>query len=98
VSANFEPAPLRKLEVSLTGQGAVSSEPAAISCASGTCSEEFAENLPVVLTATPAPHNAVAGWSGCDSVPRANVCDVTMSEAKAVSVNFAPIPQLALSV
>ncbi len=98
VSANFEPAPLHKLEVSVAGQGSVSSEPAGISCSSGTCAEEFAENLPVVLTAAPAAHNEVAQWSGCDSVPQADVCDVTMSAAKAVSVAFASIPQLSLSV
>ena len=100
VTANFEPAPLKKLslEVSGSGSGSVSSEPGAIDCASGTCSEEFAEGLPVVLTAHPSPHNEVAKWSGCDSEPSPDVCDVTMSAAKAVNVEFTPIPQLPLGL
>ncbi len=76
----------------------MTSEPAAISCDSGTCSEEFAAGAPVVLTATPAAHNKVASWGGCDSTPQPDVCEVTMSGAKAVSVTFVPTPQPSLSV
>ena len=73
----------------------MTSEPAAISLELGDCSEEFAAGDPVVLTATPAPHNEVASWGGCDSMPQADVCEVTMSGAKAVSVTFAPLPSSA---
>ena len=62
------------------------------------CAEEFSGNRPVALTASPVTHHELIGWSGCDSVPSPSECKVTMSQAKVVSVTFAPIPQLSLSV
>jgi hypothetical protein len=97
VQAAFERPTQKTLEVSLGGQGSVTSEPAGIACP-GHCTEEFAEGRTISLQATPAPHHRIANWSGCDSMPQADFCDVTMSEAKAVAVSFEPIPQLSLSV
>jgi hypothetical protein len=75
----------------------VVSEPVGISCP-GHCSEEFAEGHAITLIAEPAPHNKIAAWSGCGSLPNARECKVTMSGAKSISVQFAPIPPEDLSV
>jgi DNA-binding beta-propeller fold protein YncE len=98
VTANFEGAPLKNLNVSVSGAGTVTSEPAAIQCPGG-CSEEIAEGRPIVLTATPAPQNRFAGWSGpdCDESTQ-TTCEVTMSTAKLVSATFEPISQLSLGL
>jgi hypothetical protein len=99
VVATFEPAPLKPLSVEVAGgAGSVASEPAGIDCASGTCSEEFAEGRIVALVATPSPHNRFLGWSGCDSNPIPDECKVTMSAAKTVRAEFAPISPLSLDV
>jgi DNA-binding beta-propeller fold protein YncE len=97
VTADFEPAPQQSLEVSISGQGAVISEPAGISCP-GHCTESFAEGRQVTLTAAPAPHSRIASWSGCASQPTPAQCTVTMSAASQVAVSFAPIPPQTLSV
>jgi hypothetical protein len=43
----------------------------------------------VTLTATPDTLSIFNGWTGCDSV-NGTQCTVTMSAAKAVTVNFLP--------
>jgi List-Bact-rpt repeat protein len=97
VRANFEAAPEQTLTVSARGEGTVESEPAGISCP-GKCSEEFAEGRTISLLAKPGPHTRVTSWSGCSFRPNANECKVTMSDAKEVSVEFAPIPAETLRV
>ncbi|HVC08277.1 MAG TPA: hypothetical protein VND98_11940 [Solirubrobacterales bacterium] len=100
VHANFAPAPQQKLSVTLAGSGSgtITSEPAGISCSSGTCSEEFTEGRVVALLAAPAPHNKIVGWSGCESQPSPTECKVTLSEAMTVKAEFAPLPQKTISV
>ena len=97
VRAEFEQAPLKALQVSISGQGTVGSEPAGISCP-GHCSEEFAEGRTITLRARPAPHQRVASWTGCDSQPDADECRVTMSDARSIGVEFATIPRETLNV
>jgi hypothetical protein len=97
VTANFEPAPLQPLSVTVTGSGSVSSEPVGLSCNSGACSEEFAEGRAILLSASPAAHSRVV-WSGCDAVPSPDTCEVTMSAARSVGVEFAPISQKTMTV
>jgi DNA-binding beta-propeller fold protein YncE len=80
-----------------TGEGSVTSSPAGISCP-GTCAEGFAEGRLVTLTATPAPHSKLAGWTGCDSNPSPSECKATMSSAKAVSAQFDSLAPKTLSV
>jgi len=97
VHANFTRAEQKSLTVNISSEGTVKSEPAGISCPTD-CAEEFSVNRLVTLTASPVAHHELIGWSGCDSVPSPSECKVTMSQAKVVSVTFAPIPQLSLSV
>jgi DNA-binding beta-propeller fold protein YncE len=101
VSASFEePANQQTLTLSESGGGAgtVISEPAGISCPSD-CAEHFNEGRLVTLTATPAPHNRFAGWAGvaCDE-STLMTCQVTMNQAESLSAQFAPIPQITLTV
>jgi hypothetical protein len=97
VDANFEEPTQATLSVSASGEGTVTTKPAAISCP-GACIEHFNEGRVVTLIAHPGAHQELVGWSGCTVQANPDECKVTMSEARAVSVTFAPIPQLALSV
>lgn len=74
-----------KLNITKTGQGTVGSSPAGINCGDD-CSESFAENTQVTLTATPATGFVFAGWSG--DCTGNTVCQVTMNAAKTVTATF----------
>jgi alpha-tubulin suppressor-like RCC1 family protein len=67
-----------------SGQGTVASSPQGISCGSD-CSEPYAIDTVVTLTASPAMLHT--GWSGCDSVSGAT-CTVAMSSARSVTATF----------
>jgi hypothetical protein len=71
---------------SAAAYSAVSSTPAGIECG-GTCQAGFAHGTKVTLTAHPAPLTKPVVWTGCDHAS-ANVCEVTMSAARAVSASF----------
>lgn len=97
VTATFAEPTQQTLTVSVSGSGTVSAAPGQISCP-GSCSEGFNEGRVLTLTAHPSAHNKVLGWSGCSVQANPAECKVTMSAAQAISAQFAPIPQLALSV
>jgi uncharacterized delta-60 repeat protein len=79
-------------EVTLTvtrvgaGAGAVTSSPVGIDCGSD-CSESYATGTVVTLTATAAAGSTFAGWSG-EGCSRIGACEVTMSQARAVTAMF----------
>ncbi len=77
------------------GNGTVTSSPAGINCGA-TCSASFDHGTEVTLSATPAAGSFFAGWSGACS--GAGSCKVSMSSAKSVGAEFAPVPKFALSV
>lgn len=91
--------PTRFLSVTKAGAGAgvVSSSPPGLRCGNA-CEGEFNENSNVSLTAVPAPHSQLVGWTGCLTNLTPNTCQVTMGTDHAVSAEFAPIPQQALTV
>ena len=68
------------------GAGTVTSSPAGIDCGSD-CSESYAFNTEVTLTATPYPVlSAFTGWSGdCTGT---GPCTVTMDQARSVTATF----------
>jgi hypothetical protein len=68
-----------------TGSGAVTSNPAGISCGAA-CGASYAPGTGVTLTATPAASSAFAGWSGACS--GTGSCAVTMDSAKSVTATF----------
>jgi hypothetical protein len=74
-----------------TGQGTVTSVPAAISCGP-VCAGEFDAGATVVLKASAAAGSAFAGWSGCDSEPAAGSCAVRMDEPREVTARFESAP------
>jgi DNA-binding beta-propeller fold protein YncE len=99
-TAAFAAIPQQPLTVSVggTGAGSVVSEPAGIACPA-SCTETYNEGSTVTLAAAPDAHNRFVGWAGPDcneSVQQ--TCQITMSAAKAIAAEFAPIPQQALSV
>jgi Leucine-rich repeat (LRR) protein len=77
------------VDLSGSGDGTVTSEPAGISC-EPTCSAAFAESTAVTLTATPAIGSVNAGWSG-EMCSGTGACVVTMSQARNVTATFALI-------
>ena len=68
-----------------TGSGTVTSSPAGINCGAD-CSESYAYNTLVTLTAAPSSDSMFDGWSGaCAGV---GSCVVTMIDAKSVTATF----------
>jgi uncharacterized delta-60 repeat protein len=78
------------LNVSLNGDGAVTSNPPGIKCTTGnrgTCQKTFREGTEVALTATPASGWQFSHWAGCDSV-NGHQCTLTMSASKTCTATF----------
>lgn len=67
------------------GSGAVTSNPAGITCGS-TCSAGFAEGAQVTLTATPTSGSAFAGWEG--ACIGTGPCNLVLDSDKAVTARF----------
>jgi hypothetical protein len=81
----------RTLSVSVTGSGsgAVTSQPAGISCGV-TCSAAYATGTPVTLTAATGAGSTFGGWSGACS--GSATCTVSMTQARAVTATFTAQP------
>ncbi len=78
-----------------TGQGTVTSTPAAIDCGS-SCSADIASDTSVTLTATPASGSTFTGFTGdCTGT---GPCVVSMTAARSVTATFTLIPRFALTV
>lgn len=97
----YGPAPAITTEIlsvakSGLGDGAVTSNPAALGCG-GACAEEFEGGSTVVLSAIPAARSRFVGWAGCDS-ELGGRCVVTMVGPRTVGAEFEPAPQRTLSV
>lgn len=97
VQAEFEEPTQEMLSVSVSGAGSVASEPTGLSCP-GACGEHFNEGRLVTLTATPVPGTRFTGWSGGGCSGAAPSCQVTMTAAKSVGADFAPIPAQTVAV
>ncbi len=76
------------LSAMVLGNGAISSQPAGLSCSGASCSGTFAANTPVVLTATPGENQSFAGWSG--ACAGSSECNVSMTQARSVTATFVP--------
>jgi hypothetical protein len=70
------------------GLGYVASAPAGIGCG-GTCKASFDLGSVVTLSATSGPDTAEVVWSGCDSVPTADRCKVTIGAETLITASFA---------
>jgi len=69
-----------------TGTGTVTSNPAGISCGA-TCSTSFDYNTVVTLSASTGSSSTFTGWSG-EGCSGTGTCQVTMSQARAVTATF----------
>jgi len=85
VTANFALGYTLVVTKSGIGSGTVTSSPMGINCGSD-CSEPYAPNASVILTATPAAGSTFAGWGGACSGMGA--CNLTMDTNKGVTANF----------
>ena len=87
VTATFTATSRYTLTVSKTGTGSgkVTSGPAGINCGID-CREPYASGTVATLIATPASGSTFTGWSGACS--GAGACQVTLSQARAVTASF----------
>lgn len=75
----------QRLTVTVTGDGAVTSDPAGIDCPD-TCIADFDEGTEVVLTPVGQSTTALAAWSGdCGGF---DACAVTMDDGRSVDAAF----------
>ncbi|MBI3897220.1 MAG: hypothetical protein HY308_02870 [Gammaproteobacteria bacterium] len=85
-----DPAPTYVLSVSKSGSGTVTSDLAGIACGSD-CSESYASDATVTLTAAAATDFVFSGWSG-DCSGSVGTCVVTMGAARNVTATFSVVP------
>ncbi len=85
--ANFTQAEQFALDVTVNGNGTVTSMPAGIDCGT-TCSANFVEDMVVTLTASAETGSTFTGWGGAASGTDPEIT-VTMDAAKSVVANFA---------
>ena len=76
-----------ELAVQISGSGSVSSQPAGIDCASGSCTAQFDAGSGVTLTATPAGGQVFAAWGGACS-GTTPTCSLTTGQALSASATF----------
>jgi hypothetical protein len=84
VSANFE-AIRRRLSLSKTGAGDVTSVPSGIKCGD-TCAADFVIGAQILLQATPHSGSTLANWSG--DCAGSETCTVTMDADRSVTATF----------
>jgi hypothetical protein len=75
------------LNVTVTGNGTVTSNPPGINCGTD-CSGTYPIDSTMTLTATPAADSDFVGWGGA-CTGSAETCDVTLDAAKTVTAAFA---------
>ncbi len=80
------------------GFGKVTSLPVGINCV-GTCSVVFEGGVTsgsVTLTAFADNGSDFSGWTGCSQLPKANECQVVMTEDKVVEARFTDSPVMVI--
>ncbi len=75
----------RSLVLSVSGAGAVNSDPSGINCP-GDCNESYSDGATVTLTATPAANNTLMTWGGACSGN--SDCHVTLNTSTNVTASF----------
>lgn len=91
VTVNVQAQP-KSLTVIKSGQGTITSGPAGINCGSD-CTEDYAADSTVVLTATPSSGRIFTGWGGDGaSCGKNTTCSIIMNSPKSVIANFAVDP------
>ena len=90
VTARFDAAKTGTLTVKKggAGSGTVTSNPSGILCG-GDCSEPYAENKTIELSASPDSGSTFGGWSGACS--GAGTCSITVTNTHSVTATFSRI-------
>jgi uncharacterized repeat protein (TIGR02543 family) len=84
------------LTVRVTGSGTVTSDPASLQCATGSCVTHLPAGTAVTLVPQAAPGWTFTGWSGdCGGVAP---CTVNLTTSRRVSANFGTPRRLTLTV
>jgi hypothetical protein len=96
VTANFD---LKSyaLNVSVDGNGTVTSVPVGINC-EPECNENYEHGQQVELTANPGVDAELTAWGGACDGEATNVCTVTMNGPKNVTAAFQPLPASQLAI
>lgn len=97
VKAVFALLPKEKLTVSVVGDGFVFSDPDGIECKNGTCVAEYPQGTDVTLTANPGEGQLFAEWNE-DCRGQEATCKLTLSRSMSVKAQFAPPPNVALTL
>jgi hypothetical protein len=79
-----------RLQVVVSGEGQVTSEPAGISCPSD-CTGRFVSGTPVTLSALASDGSTFVGWEGDCADTSGEHCTVTTLQARQVIARFQPI-------
>jgi uncharacterized repeat protein (TIGR02543 family) len=88
--------PTVPLAVRVTGNGTVTSDPASMQCANGSCATNLPVGTAVTLVPQAAPGWTFTGWSGdCSGV---DPCPVKLTAPRRVSANFGTPRRLTLTV
>ena len=83
--------PVFTLNITQSGPGLISSQPAGILCDGNfnlDCTEDYVANTAVTLTAEPGVYGTFSGWSGNGCSGSALSCTVTMDQARTISASF----------
>jgi hypothetical protein len=95
VTATFELLHTLAVTTAGSGTGQVTSDVGGIACPATNCvAPNRTHGTHVVLSATPDPGSAFAGWSGGGCSGNASTCDVTMNGDATVTATFAPVLSL----
>ena len=86
VTATFNSVPTYQLTVSKDGTGSGKVTANGLDCGSD-CSEQYAENAQITLTATPSADSAFVGWAGACTGTESS-CQVILTEAQTVTATF----------
>jgi uncharacterized protein (DUF1800 family)/Fe-S cluster biogenesis protein NfuA len=82
------PPPNVDVSVTISGDGFVISNPAGLTCTTGTCTSQFPSGTTVTLNATPNAGQSFSGWSGaCSGI---GSCTLTVTAATAATATFIP--------
>jgi len=79
-----------------TGTGTISSDPSGIDCGL-VCSQKFASDTVVSLTATGSADSTFIGWGGACSGTDPNSCSVTLNAAQSVTATFNLTPDFIMT-
>lgn len=91
ITTSFSALPVA-LNVNVSGDGRLTSQPAGIDCGA-TCSAQFAASSSVVLTATPRQGQVLQSWGGACAEASGNTCSLTLSQATTASARFTAQPR-----